>query len=190
MADFSRSLSMPQPHSPPSPPTPPPPALSSDPYPHPPHCRWRAFRLVAATTRPLLGLHSFLRRVSTGSCVSLMDACGEGGGGGKSSKDVSKPSPCDVTAFAPVTPFRDGFPGMPGADSGGRDDAPMSPVPDADGGVYVPAGKAGGIGVSGRFATDFEELEVIGSGSFGTVYKVGGGRMEWGVVGGGKGRKA
>ena len=132
--------------------------------------------------------------MSTGSCVSLADACGEGGG--KSSKDVSKPSPCDVTAFAPVTPFRDGFPGMPGADSGGRDDAPMSPVPDADGGMYVPAGKTGGIGVSGRFATDFEELEVIGSGSFGTVYKVGRrmcGRGSWGggggVKGGGKAEK-
>lgn len=52
----------------------------------------------------------------------------------------------------------------------GGDDAPMSPISRVGGVVDVPG--TGGEGARGRFATDFEVKEVIGAGTFGTVYKV------------------
>lgn len=112
---------------------------------------------------------SFLRRVSLGSCVSVPDT-----GGKKPALDATNPSPCDVTAFMPITPCRssnneEGFSSMVEAGRGG-DDALMSPVSRAGGGVDVPG--TGGEGSRGRFATDFEVMEVIGAGTFGTVYKV------------------
>lgn len=56
------------------------------------------------------------------------------------------------------------------AGRGGGGDAPVSPVSRAGGGIDVPG--AGSEGSRGRFATDFEVMEVIGAGTFGTVYKV------------------
>ena len=78
--------------------------------------------------------------------------------------------------------------GMTEAGRGGRCGAPMSPVSSAGGGIDVPVpvrkagdgGAAGGRG-RGRFATDFEVKEVIGTGSFGTVYKVGCGGLFFAV---------
>lgn len=97
---------------------------------------------------------SFLRRVSTGSCVSVSDT---GGGLGKASDDLSKPSPCDVTAFVPVTPCSC----SKEAGNGAGVDVTMSPVR-----------REGPVKRRGRFVSDFEVLEEIGTGSFGTVYKV------------------
>lgn len=107
-------------------------------------------------------------------------------GGKKTVQDATRPSPCDVAAFVPITPCRGNGHGsadvvqqddrVPGTVVGrGGDVAPMSPVSRAGGGIDapVPTGKAGdGGGGRGRFATDFEVKEVIGTGSFGTVYKV------------------
>ena len=56
----------------------------------------------------------------------------------------------------------------------------MLPYPRFRAPVPVPAGAAGGRG-RGRFATDFEVKEVIGTGSFGTVYKVGCGGLFFAV---------
>ncbi|CAM9920875.1 unnamed protein product [Scytosiphon promiscuus] len=123
---------------------------------------------------------SFLRRVSSGSSSSAVPTTG----GKKIVQDATNPSPCDVTAFVPVTPCRgrsnapgQGFSGMTEAGGEGGDDIPMSPVPRAGGGrvVHVSAvcGDKGEKGSArGRFATDFEVKEVIGTGNFGTVYKV------------------
>lgn len=97
---------------------------------------------------------SFLRRVSTGSCVSVSDS---GGGMRKASDDLSKPSPCDVTAFVPVTPCSC----SKEAGNIGGVDVTMSPVR-----------REGTVKRRGRFVSDFEVLEEIGTGSFGTVYKV------------------
>lgn len=124
-----------------------------------------------------------------------------GGGLRKSPDDITKPSPCDVTEFVPITPYRDGLPGLGGRGVPGGDMTPSSPAPEIDADAFVSGGKGlraiggdsrGGGGVGGirrnkigsrgeltlgidrrgRFATDFEELEVIGTGCFGTVYKV------------------
>ena len=124
----------------------------------------------------LRSVSSFLRRISVGSCVSVSDT---GGGLGKALDDVSKPSPCDVTAFVPVTPCRRGVSSME-AESGERGGGSMSPDSDYGRRPYFGVEKGasqredsvGGGEMRGRFTTDFEELEVIGSGSFGTVYKV------------------
>eukprot|EP00903_Cladosiphon_okamuranus_P017299 g15940.t1 len=134
---------------------------------------------------------SFLRRVSVGSCSSSSAAVPTTGGK-KTVADATRPSPCDVASFVPVTPCtpcrgggngsgRVGVDGMFGMANGEGDGAPMSPVSRAGSGVDVPAHavrKAGGgdgateRGGRGRFATDFEVKEVIGTGGFGTVYKV------------------
>ncbi|CAN0073341.1 unnamed protein product, partial [Hapterophycus canaliculatus] len=123
---------------------------------------------------------SFLRRVSVGSSSSAVPHTG----GKKIVQDATNPSPCDVAAFVPVTPCRGGgngvgagFSGVAAASSEGRDDIPMSPVSRAGGGrvvqVSAASGDKGDRGTSrGRFATDFEVKEVIGTGNFGTVYKV------------------
>ncbi len=123
---------------------------------------------------------SFLRRVSVGSCGSVPATVGK-----KTVQDATNPSPCDVAAFVPITPnhsFTEGGGGLsalaepPGRLAGGRggNDAPMSPVSGSGGGIDVPVGTGaqGGGGSRGRFATDFQVMEVIGTGSFGTVYKV------------------
>lgn len=109
----------------------------------------------------LLFSFSFLRRVSAGSCVSVSET---GGGLGKAADDLSKPSPCDVTAFVPVTPFRDECSCSKEAGNRAGVDT-MSPV-RREGAVKK------GTERRGRFVSDFEVLEEIGTGSFGTVYKV------------------
>ncbi|CAN0303696.1 unnamed protein product [Pylaiella littoralis] len=111
---------------------------------------------------------SFLRRVSLGSCASVPST-----GGKKPVLDATNPSPCDVTAFMPITPCRssthgEGFSSME-TGRGGGDGVSLSPITRVVGGTEVPV--VGGDGARGRFATDFEVKEDIGAGTFGTVYK-------------------
>ncbi|CAM9480020.1 unnamed protein product, partial [Ectocarpus fasciculatus] len=113
---------------------------------------------------------SFLRRVSVGS-ASCSSSSVPTTAGKKTVQDVTNPSPCDVAAFVPMTPCN----GKSSAEAGrlGGDTAPMSPVSSAGGGVNVSLSVGNGEKAArGRFATDFEVKEVIGTGGFGTVYKV------------------
>lgn len=125
--------------------------------------------------------------MSVGSCTSSSAAAAPTTAGKKTFQDATRPSPCDVAAFVPVTPCRsivgrqdEGVYGVAeavGRGGAGGAGAPMSPVSRAGGGgvdVLAPArnkAREGGA-ARGRFATDFEVKEVIGTGGFGTVYKV------------------